>query len=113
MYSIPERFRKIENLHIVFWLVKDMSWALLWKPIGMFMIIPTLLVAVLITWQTRNIKSELFHNLAVLFWIIANCSWMILEFYEFPDEYRYFTAIPFGLGMVAIAWFYIVEFRKK
>jgi hypothetical protein len=113
MYSIPERFRRIENLHIVFWLLKDMSWALLWKPIGMFMIVPTLTVAILITYQTRKIKSELFHNLAVLFWIIANCSWMVLEFYETPDHYRYYTAIPFGIGMFFIAWFYLVELRKN
>lgn len=113
IYAIPERFRRIENLHIVFWLLKDMSWALLWKPIGMIMIVPTLTVAILITYQTRNIKSELYHNLAVLCWIIANCSWMVLEFYETPDHYRYYTAIPFSIGMLAIAWYYLVELKKK
>jgi hypothetical protein len=108
MYSIPERFRKIENLHIVFWLVKDLSWAMLWRPLGMIMIVPTIAAALLITWQTRKIKAELFHNLAVDFWICANAYWMIAEFYEMPDHYRYYTAIPFALGMFFIAAYYLV-----
>ncbi|HEY8398736.1 MAG TPA: hypothetical protein VIK80_12405 [Flavihumibacter sp.] len=113
MYAIPERFRRIENLHIVFWLLKDMSWALLWKPLGLIMIPPTLTLAALITWQTRKIQAELFHNLAVLFWIFANCFWMVLEFLETPDEYRYFTAIPFGMGILSIAWYYLIILRRE
>ena len=89
MYIIPERFRKVENLHIVFWLIKDLSWAMLWKPLGMVMVVPTVAAAVLITWQTRKIKAELFHNLAVDCWICANAYWMVTEFYNMPDDFRY------------------------
>ena len=108
MYSIPERFRKIENLHIVFWLIKDLSWAMLWKPLGMIMIIPTIGAALLITWQTRKIKAELFHNLAVDFWISANAYWMIIEFYDVAEHFRYYTAIPFAIGILFIAAYYLV-----
>ncbi len=108
MYTIPARYRKIENLHIVFWLIKDMCWALLWKPLGLFMILPTVSVAVLITWQTRHLKAELYHNLAVLSWILANCYWMITEFMELHDSTRYYAAIPFGIGLVFIAIYYFV-----
>lgn len=107
MYSIPARFRRIENLHIVFWLVKDMCWAMLWKPLGLFMIIPTISVAIIITWQTRHLRAELYHNLAVDFWLLANCYWMITEFLETPDHYRYMAAIPFGIGLAIIAVYYI------
>ncbi len=72
MYQIPARFRRTENLHIVFWLIKDVCWAMLWRPLGIVMIVPTVGAAFLITWQTRHIKAELLHNLAVCFWIIAN-----------------------------------------
>lgn len=113
MYAIPERFRKIENLHILFWLVKDISWAMLWKPIGLFMIFPTVTVAVLITWQTRRIKSELFHNLAVVFWILANAYWMVVEFLETPDYYRFYTAIPFSLGLLCILVYYTYILPKE
>lgn len=106
VYSIPAKYRKTENLHIVFWLLKDMSWAMLWKPLGLFMIIPTIGAALLITWQTKHIKSELLHNLAVDFWIIANAYWMITEFYSTDDQLRYYTIIPFSIGLVIIIYYY-------
>lgn len=28
MYSIPAAYRKMENTHILFWLVKDISWCM-------------------------------------------------------------------------------------
>src|SRR5690349_25139229 len=91
MYCIPERFRKLENMHIVFWLIKDLSWAMLWKPLGMLMIIPTIIAAVVITSQTRKIKAEFFHNMAVVLWNLANGYCMIAEFYELADFYRDYT----------------------
>lgn len=108
MYAIPEKFRKIENLHIVFWLIKDMSWAMLWRPLGILMIFPTLTVALVITWQTRKLKSELYHNLAVLFWITANCYWMIVEFMGVDDTMRFYAIIPFSIGFIFIAAYYLI-----
>ena len=113
MYSIPAKYRKMENLHIVFWLLKDLSWAMLWKPLGLIMIIPTISAALLITYQTRHIKSELLHNLAVDFWIIANAYWMITEFYSNNDELRYYTIIPFSIGLIIICYYYFVVKPKE
>jgi hypothetical protein len=113
MYCIPERFRKTENLHIVFWLIKDISWAMLWKPIGLAMLVPTLTVAIVITWQTRNIKAELFHNLAVTFWICANGYWMIVEFLDRDSELRKYTMIPFSIGLLFILTYYLYILPKE
>lgn len=113
MYSIPERFRKIENLHILMWLLKDLCWAMLWKPLGIAMLIPTFTVAILITWQTRKLKSELFHNLAVTFWICANGYWMIIEFWGYDEELRIYTAIPFCIGLFFIAIYYLIILPKE
>ncbi len=113
MYCIPDRFRKTENLHILFWLVKDISWAMLWKPLGIFMIVPTISVALLITWQTRKIKAELFHNLAVVFWITANALWMVLEFTGYDELYKKYTAIPFTIGLVCIGTYYLYILPKE
>jgi len=113
MYAIPERFRKTENLHILFWLVKDMSWAMLWKPLGIFMIIPTITVALLITWQTRKLKAELFHNLAIVFWITANAYWMIVEFLGKDDVLRIYTIIPFSIGLIFISSYYLLILPKE
>ena len=107
MYTIPTNYRKIENLHIVFWLIKDLSWAMLWKPLGLFMIIPTVGAALIITWQTRKIRSEFLHNLAVIFWILANAYWMLTEFYSTNDSLRYYTIIPFTIGLIIIAYYYL------
>ena len=113
MYEIPSRFRKIENLHILFWLLKDLSWAMLWKPLGLLMIVPTIGAALLITWQTRHIKSEFLHNLAVDFWILANAYWMITEFYSNNDSLRFYTIIPFSMGLLIISYYYIVVKPKE
>jgi hypothetical protein len=113
MYEIPSRFRKIENLHILFWLLKDLSWAMLWKPLGLLMIVPTIGAALLITWQTRHIKSEFLHNLAVDFWILANAYWMITEFYSNNDSLRFYTIIPFSIGLLVISYYYIVVKPKE
>ena len=114
-YSIPASWRRMENLHIVFWLVKDISWCLIWKVLGLVMLAPTLLVAILISWRTRQMKSELAHNLAVTFWITANGYWMISEFFEFDTLViwkqitgKYLALIPFFIGLVILIWYYLV-----
>ncbi len=114
VYQVPARFRFLENLHIVFWLIKDISWAMLWQPLGMVMIIPTIVLAIRITIQTRYIKSELYHNLAIVCWICANCTWMTFEFFwpEY-DFLRYFTAIPFCCGIGFIAYYYFILLPAK
>jgi len=116
IYSIPARFRRVENLHILFWLVKDAAWALNFKEVGMFMIIPTISAALLITWQTRKIFSELMHNLAVDFWIVANCTWMIGEFFGIDGgEFglRRLALIPFLIGLLILAAYYFLYYSKK
>jgi hypothetical protein len=114
-YSIPIRFRKMENLHIVFWLVKDISWCMVWKPLGILMIFPTLIIAIIISVRTRQFVSELCHNVAIVFWITANAYWMVSEFLHFDEEilvgeisYKYAAVIPFGLGILVLAYYYLV-----
>ena len=107
LYSIPARYRKMENTHILFWLLKDVSWCMIWKPLGIAMIFPTLIISIIIAWRTRSLTSELAHNLAVTFWITANSYWMISEFFGFDEtplafgvEGKYFAMIPFAIGIL-------------
>ena len=116
VYRIPARYRRMENMHIAFWLMKDISWCLIWKVLGITMIIPTLTVAIVIAWRTRDIKSELAHNLAVAFWITANSLWMISEFFHFDTMivWKEFTGkhlalIPFITGAVILLYYYAVQ----
>src|SRR5690348_3702796 len=113
MYVIPARYRKMENMHIIFWLLKDVAWCMIWKPLGLAMIFPTLIISIIIAWRTREIKSELAHNLAITFWIMANSYWMISEFFGFDDtmlmgfEGKYFALIPFSIGILVLSYYYL------
>lgn len=115
-YSIPARFRRMENMHIVFWLLKDISWCLFWRELGIAMIIPTLTIAIMISWRTRHIASELAHNLAVAFWISANSFWMISEFLEFDEKIvilgingKQLSLIPFLAGLLILLNYYLLQ----
>ena len=113
-YIIPLRYRKMENLHIVFWLLKDISWCMTWRFLGIAMIFPTLLIAIAITWRTRHMMSEWAHNLAIVLWISANSYWMISEFYHFDElkvygdiTYKHLAVVPFVSGILILAWYYL------
>ncbi|MBA2745926.1 MAG: hypothetical protein H0U44_06860 [Flavisolibacter sp.] len=106
----------MENMHIVFWLIKDISWCMIWKSLGLAMIIPTLSIALVISWRTRHLKSELAHNLAVTFWIIANALWMISEFFHFDTLViwnmftgKHLALIPFLFGIGVLGFYYLVQ----
>ncbi len=118
-YTIPVMFRRVENLHILLWLVKDACWAMNLRWAGMAMIVPTLTVAFVILWQTRSFRTERLHNLAVIFWITANCTWMVGEFFGWDEglvgEYglRQFALVPFGIGFLLLLPYYCGLFLKR
>ncbi|HVZ56460.1 MAG TPA: hypothetical protein VG870_07360 [Chitinophagaceae bacterium] len=120
MYVIPNRYRKMENLHIVFWLLKDISWCMIWRVLGIAMILPTLTIALVIAWRTRQIKSELAHNLAIAFWIMANSLWMISEFFKFDTmpvwrgyEGKHLALVPFMLGVAILTYYYAYQRHRE
>ncbi|MEO8172777.1 MAG: hypothetical protein ABI581_06825, partial [Sediminibacterium sp.] len=108
-YNIPLAYRKMENLHIVFWLFKDIAWCMVWRPLGIVMILPTLIISIVIAWRTRQYMSELCHNLAITVWISANSYWMISEFTGFDTHplfgsftFKHLALIPFGMGVLIL-----------
>lgn len=114
-YVIPLRYRKMENLHIVFWLFKDVAWCMIWRPLGIVMIFPTLIVSIIIAWRTRQLMSELCHNLAITIWITANSYWMISEFTGFDTKllfgeftFKHLAMIPFATGILILAFYYLI-----
>jgi hypothetical protein len=113
-YRIPLSYRRMENMHIVFWLLKDVSWCMIWKPLGIVMIFPTLIITIVIAWRTRQYVSELCHNLAITIWITANSYWMISEFLHFDEKlvwgnitYKQLTMLPFCTGLLILAYYYL------
>jgi hypothetical protein len=108
--------RKIENLHIVFWLLKDASWAANFKLGGLLMIIPTIAIAIYIVKISWHQIAERFHNLAVLSWISANSLWMIGEFFgwdEKPPHLRTLALLPFGIGILLLLYYYFIISPKQ
>lgn len=119
-YIIPARFRRMENMHIVFWLLKDISWCMIWRELGLAMFIPTLTIAIIIAWRTRSIKAELAHNLAIAFWITANGYWMISEFFGFDEVIvwdwvtgKHMALIPFIAGALILLYYYTIQRPKE
>ena len=113
-YNIPVAYRKMENLHIIFWLFKDVAWCMTWRPLGIAMIIPTLAISIVIAWRTRHIVSELCHNAAITIWITANSFWMCSEFFGVDDivvynaiTIKHLAMIPFVMGILILAYYYI------
>ncbi|MFM8241319.1 MAG: hypothetical protein ACKN86_00800 [Crocinitomicaceae bacterium] len=110
------KVRVFENSHIIFWLFKDMSWAMGWKWLGILMIIPTLFISILITYKLKDDVREWYHNNAVTLWIIANSYWMISEFYGFDDTVLFenvkgihISLIPFVAGIFVVSFYYLFK----
>ena len=98
--------RAKENLHIVFWLLKDFAWISDFKVLGVTMAVPTFILSLYITWLGRTDRSDLAHNLAISCWISANAIWMFGEFY-FDDSKRHW-ALPFFIaGLCILALHYL------
>lgn len=113
-YNIPITYRKMENLHIVFWLFKDIAWCLSLKLLGVAMIIPTMAISIIIAWRTRHIFSELCHNIAITVWISANSFWMCTEFFGVDEHIvfrnttvKHLAMIPFVTGVIILGYYYL------
>ncbi len=109
-YSI----RKFENFHVVLWLIKDFFWITDQKIAGMIMVIPTISMAIFITYNTKGLKTDFIHNLAVVCWISANSVWMFGEFY-LKDTTRPYAIVFFLLGFLIVGYHYFIgePFWKK
>jgi hypothetical protein len=106
-----DRIRNYENVHIVFWLIKDTCWMLELKWLGAIVMFPTLFVAVYIVYKTRH-TAEVYINAGILCWIVANSYWMMIEFFN-DNHYKNLAAIPFALGFLFVGIFYYNYFTKK
>lgn len=112
MNTAVVKLRKQENFHILLWLVKDLCWVTVSRMAGMIMIVPTLLLALYITWKNRNDRAELMHNIAICLWICANSTWMIGEFY-FDDTTRPLAIVFFSGGLLSMLYYYAIELLNK
>jgi hypothetical protein len=104
---MEKKVRHSENLHVFFWLIKDSFWMMEWKIPAVFMILPTVLMAVYILIQSKSNMLSFIPNAAVLCWILANAIWMLDEFYL--AGLKFYSIIPFILGLIFM-FYYIFKF---
>jgi hypothetical protein len=90
--DLLQKIRKYENLHIVFWLVKDSCWMLELKWLGAIMMVPTLFLALYLVIKTLP-TPDVYISLAIFFWILANSYWMMMEFF-WPGFYHGRPVLP-------------------
>lgn len=108
---LAERILKLEQAHVMLWLVKDSSWMLGFKLIGTCMVIPTVAVAVWIAYHTRKQNDIFLPNVAVCFWIAANSLWMLEEFFTLP--LRQPALVLFVAGLLTIVGYFLRKPRVK
>lgn len=77
------------------------------KIAGMIIAIPTVALALYITYLHRHIFSELAHNIAVCCWLFANITWMTGEFF-YNDTTRHWAILLFATGLLVLAYYYII-----
>lgn len=99
---MESKLRKLENAHVLLWLIKDACWVMELRLPGVLMIVPTLIMAFYLSWTSRKLPDDFYHNLAICCWILANSVWMVGEFF-FNDQTRPVAICFFALGFVPIA----------
>ena len=119
--AYPYMLKRLENLHILFWLVKDLCWCMVFRGLGVAMAVPTVLIAVVVAVVSyRKSLSDFVHNMAVLCWITANSIWMVTEFYKMEDNFfgteirgKYIAAAFFCLGIFIPMIYYSNRLYRK
>jgi hypothetical protein len=94
----------LDSLHIPIWLFKDIAWLMVWKPLGVAMVLPAMAVAVYLCLATIGMHKKFLLNLAILFWISANSLWMLGEFFDW--HFQPYSATLFVSGIVVMAFFF-------
>jgi hypothetical protein len=112
--------RRIENVHILFWLLKDIAWCLAYKPLAVTMIFPTLIIGIIVTYINRKNISDLIHNSSVIMWIAANSTWMLTEFLGIDHDFyglgfpgKWIAAVFFVLGITLLICYYTYRLIKR
>lgn len=103
--SNKSTIEELQNLHLFLWLLKDTFWILNFKYLALFLILPTISLAVYFTWLQRRSNVDLLHNLALTFWITGNSSWIVGDFF-FNDQSRAVSSLFFIIGIIILLYYY-------
>ena len=112
MEQSQNKILKLENFHILLWLLKDTAWVMGFKFFGVFMVLPTIGVAIYLTYKSRKERVDFFHNLAICFWIAGNSISMIGDFF-FSGSWHSYATIFFLIGIVIVISYYVSNYLRR
>ncbi len=101
----------LETAHIPLWLIKDVCWLMDFKTYGVIMAVPTILVAILMTFMTYRDQNRFLPNVSIACWIIANANWMFDEFFALHT--KHYSIYPFVIGILVFIVFLIQKLTNK
>jgi hypothetical protein len=102
----------IERSNIGMWLLKDVSWVSHWHWVGFAAMVPTLVLAAKVAYDSRRNVADFVHNVAMCLWLCANVTWMIGEFF-YHDTTRVHAKVFFFAGLVTLAVYYVFAGIKR
>jgi len=120
--QMEQKENRLDNIHVVLWLIKDLCWVLEWKYLGLFMVFPTIGMALFIFLKSAKYSTSYFFNLAIVCWIIANSSWMIGELFFSETQMHHIyiltkygasTLFIIGLGVLFLYLLHTLYFKHK
>jgi hypothetical protein len=97
--------RWIEHLHLLLWLVKDFTRHHALPIVGLLAAVPTLLLSMKVTWDSRKSMKDAFHNASACAWACANVTWMVRSLF-FHDYSHVHAKVFFWLGAVVLSTYY-------
>lgn len=87
-FTYFRNFRQYENIHMFFWLAKDLAWNETNISLWLLFLIPTILVSTdyfIIALSGKNTIIDVAHYTSTIIWVIGNIVWALGEF--FYDDY--------------------------
>lgn len=94
-HKVVGSWRDYENVHVLFWLGKDIAWNGGYQALWVMFAVPTTLIAlefVLVTFLTKQTFIDHMHYLAQLLWVSANLVWAIGELWHLDSDEPYVVA---------------------
>lgn len=106
--------RGCENVHIYFWICKDLGWIFDCKEVGMLFGTCALLWMIILGYNYYKEKDfeEVYFLLPTFLWLFANYLWMTGNLIYGTDIFRFCSSCIMMIGLVSII-FYFAFLKKK
>lgn len=108
-YELFFSVRYIENIHLYFWMLKDLAWSLDYRDFGMvFGTIAVLWLGVLY-WHAckKSSTEELYFLIPTTLWLFGNFIWMTGELIYNNDNLRPLGADCMLIGIILVMFYHI------